>query len=132
MNNMRDAFDGPLFVQLIGFVVFIAFILLSIDQNGANLNVDFIFCLNCLVAESFMNFISCYYSDYVCDQFYDMADIAYAVNWYKFSLNEQRYIQLIVLRAQKRFKLTGCKMFVCSMETYLQVIVYRFILPNCM
>lgn len=122
MNNIRDTLDGPLFVQLIGFVAFIAFILLSIDQNGANLNVDFIFCINCLMAESFMNFISCYYGDYVCSRFYEVADVAYTLNWYKYPKNEQNFIRRIIQRSHIRFSLTGCKIIVCSMETFLQVL----------
>lgn len=125
MNNIKGTMEGALFVQLIGFVAFIAFILLSIDQNGANFNVDFIFCLNCLVAESFMNFVSCYCSDLVCSRFYEIGDIAYAINWHKFSLNEQKFIRQIIERSQIRFKLTGCKICVCSMETFLQVYLGR-------
>lgn len=122
MNEVRDSLDGLMFAQLIGFVAFIAFILLSIDQNGANFNVDFVFCVNCLIAESFMNFVSCYYGDMVGSRFYEVADVAYASFWYKLPMNEQKFIRRIIERGQRRFCLTGYKMFVCSMETFLQVL----------
>lgn len=126
MNNIKGTMEGALFVQLIGFVAFIAFILLTIDQNGAKFNVDLIFCLNCLVAESFMNCVSCYCGDLVCSRFYEIGDVAYETIWYQFSLSEQKFIRRIIERSQIRFKLTGCKMFVCSMETFLEVFLVKF------
>lgn len=121
MNNTKGTIEGALFVQLIGFVAFIAFILLTIDQNGANFHVDLIFCLNCLVAESSMNCVYCYCCDLVSSRFYEIGDVAYETIWHKFSISEQKFIRRTIERSQIRMKLTGCKMFVCSMETFLDV-----------
>lgn len=118
---MKVMLDGPLFYQLTVFAAFIAFILLSIDQNGLHINMDFMFSVNCLMSQSLLNFVSCFYGGNITVKLFDMGYDVYTSNWYRFPLADQKSIQRIIQRSQIRYRLMGFKIFTCSMETFLTV-----------
>lgn len=121
MDNLRIMLDTPLFFQLTVFAAFIAFILLSIAQNGLNLNMDFMFSMNCMASQSLLNFVSCFYGGNITVQFYEMGNVVYTTNWYRFPLSDQKSVRRVIERSQIRYCLMGFKIFTCSMETFLAV-----------
>lgn len=54
-----------------------------------------------------------------------IGDQMYDLQWYQLSRNEQFIVRMLIERSQKPLELKGLGFFVCSLQTYLLVIVAR-------
>lgn len=52
-----------------------------------------------------------------------IGDIAYNSPWYRMNRNERIIVRMIIRRSQRPCQLKGLGIFVCSLETYLRVII---------
>lgn len=50
-----------------------------------------------------------------------IGDIVYGLSWYQLSRNDQYIVKTIIRRAQKPIALKGLGVFVCSLNTFLNV-----------
>lgn len=121
MNNIRTLLNVPLIIQFIVFVALIAITLLWVDQNVHAISLDIFFAINLLFTESLKNYVSCRYGGDITICLSNIACIAYDSNWYRLSSNEQRFVGLIMKRAQIELTLTGFGVVTCSMGTFLAV-----------
>lgn len=101
--------------------IFMAFILLSIDEVRSGITNDFIINLFCLLLEVLLNHTSCSYAQILTNRSFDVADHFYNIPWYTFPNDQQNMIIMTIHRAQKPFHLLGYKLFTCNMATFLTV-----------
>lgn len=121
MNNTQTILAGSFFFQMMVCAVFIAFVLSSLDENLQNISFEVVINLFSLLLELLLNYFSCAYAHSVTSHAVEIAEVAYMSNWYRLSMEQQKIVQFIIIRAQKPFYLKGYKIFICSMETFLAV-----------
>lgn len=112
---------GSFFFQMVVCAGFLAFVLLSLDQNIKSLTFDVVININCLFLEILLNFSSCNHAQTLTTRSFQVAEDFYNILWYELPCNQQKMIAMTIQRAQKPFYLHGYKMFTCSMETFLAV-----------
>lgn len=105
--------------------IFMAFILLSIDEVRSGVTNDFIINLFCLLLEVFLNHTSCSYAQIITNRSFDVADNFYNTPWYTFPCDQQKMIVMTIHRAQKPFHLLGYKLFTCNIATFLTVWCFK-------
>lgn len=120
-KNLQTILAGSLFFQMLVCAVFLAFIWLSIDQNGQTITSDVVINIFCLLLELQLNFTSCSYAQSLTNRFSDVAEDFYDISWYRLPCNQQKLIAMTIHEAQQPFYLKGYKLFTCSMETLLAV-----------
>lgn len=124
MNNVKEYSVECLSFQLLLFVLFLALILLSIDQNLEQMDINAILSVNCLISQATFNTLSSYFSDKVRSRSADIAWIVYDTRWYQMPMRQQVFVQWIARRAQKPFVITGAKIISSSMETMAKVCIF--------
>lgn len=120
-KNLQTILAGSFFFQMLVCAVFLAFIWLSINQNGQTITTDVIINLFCLLLEIQLNFTSCSYAQSLTNRYFDVADDFYDISWYQLPCEQQKMIAMTIHEAQQPFYLKGYKLFTCSMETFLKV-----------
>lgn len=121
IHSIRDMFEGPLFYQFMGFVAFLAFALLFMDQSVNRIDIDTVYSMNLITCQSLLNLIACYYGDNLTADLSDIAECVYSITWYQFAVKERTFLPWIIRRSQKPFQLTGYKLISCSMSTFMKV-----------
>lgn len=121
--------SGPLFYELAGCIVYIAFILFALDQSMKEMNFDTLLTIDCLMTTNFLNFILCHFSEELTQRSFDVADIIFKSKWYKLSIKQQQLLVMPIHRSQKEFRLKGHKIIECSMETFLTVYMCSMLGP---
>lgn len=66
-------------------------------------------------------FVYCYFGQKVTTKFGQIANEAYASQWYNYPLNEQKALMLMMIRAQRPFYFTGYFISSCSLPTFKAV-----------
>lgn len=123
MDNIQTILAGSFFFQVVICAIFIAAILSSIDQNLQHLTYDVVINLFCLALEILLNYASCNYAQTVTTHSFEVANVFYESLWYRLPTDQQKTMRITIRRAQKPFYFRGYKIFTCSMETFLTVIV---------
>lgn len=77
--------------------------------------------LYALAFQTIFNYILGYFSDKVSFASLNVANIVYDMNWFKFSVEEQKLILIMIQRAQTQFHFRGNDSIVCSLHTFLKV-----------
>lgn len=126
INIIRDLLEGPLFYQFMGFVAFLAFALLFMDQSMSQIDIDTIYSINLITCQTSLNLIACYFGDNLSRDLLDVADVSYNIIWYQFALKERTFLPWIIRRSQIPFQLTGFKLIDCSMSTFMKVYILAF------
>lgn len=67
------------------------------------------------------NYLLCFFVTTATTNALSIADIAYEMSWYQASQYENYVIQMVIMRSQEPFELTGLGVFVCSLGTFLKV-----------
>lgn len=125
--DLQTILAGSFFFQMVVCAIFLAIILLSIEQNRQGITNDVIINFFCLLLEILLNFTSCSYAQTLTTRSLEVADDFYNVFWYKLPCDQQLMILQAVQQAQQPFYLQGYKMFTCSMETFLAVMKIQFL-----
>lgn len=120
-DNLQVILAGSFFFQMVVCAGFLAFILLSLDQNMKALTFDVVINLFSLMLEILLNFSSCNHAQTLTTRSFEVAEDFYNILWYELPCNQQKMVAMTIQRAQKPFYLQGYKMFTCSMETFLAV-----------
>lgn len=103
------------------FVGFIAFTLLFLDQSLQKIDFNMVLAVNCLCAQTVLNFIACYFADRLEEDLLEVGSVTYNMPWYKMPLKEREFLPWIIWRSQKTIKLSGFKIIDCSMATLMKV-----------
>lgn len=112
---------GMIFFQLLCSVVIIAFILVAFNEtNGYNLQMLLANC-NIFALNVIMCYVYCYFSEQVTGIAVDIGDVVYKSLWYKMPVKDQILIGLVIVRAQKEFRMSGFGIIECSLELFLTV-----------
>lgn len=135
--------SGPLFYQLLVYVVFLALNLLQFDrvtdcisliamagtdfiynfQTVSELNFSVILNLDALLNQIIFNYITCNYASNVTTKLSSVSDIISNSFWYLYPIDVQKLLPLAIHRSQLPFRLTGYGVITCSMATYLAVCI---------
>lgn len=76
------------------------------------------------------NYILCFVITMLTIDAMSVGDILYDMSWYDLPRYDQFIVQMIILRSQVPFELKGLGVFVCSLETYLNVNVSFVVFVN--
>lgn len=68
----------------------------------------------------------CYFANSVADHVSENADIAYGLNWFDHPVAMQKYVILIIVRANERIEFSGFGLITCSMEMFEEVCIFLF------
>lgn len=120
-DNIRIVLEGPLLVQLMGFVALICFTLLFADQNKDKIDFNMILAIDCFTTQCLLNYVACYYSDYLKNDLLEVGDMIYNLQWYKIAYNERGFFPWIIRRSQKPISFSGYKIIDCSLATFMKV-----------
>lgn len=120
-DNIRIVLDGPLLIQLMGFVALICFTLLFIDQNKDKFDFNMVLALNSLTSQCLLNYVACYYSDHLKDDLFEVGEVVYNLQWYKIAHNEREFLPWIIRRSQKPISFSGYRIIDCSLATFMKV-----------
>lgn len=63
-------------------------------------------------------FIYCYFGQNVTTKFSEVADIFYELHWYDYPMTEQKYVIMMLTRAQRPFYFSGYFISSCSLPTF--------------
>lgn len=66
-------------------------------------------------------FVYCYFGNLVTIKLAEIADASYSMLWYKYPLQQQKYVILLLVRAQRPFYLTGYFRTSCTLERFTGV-----------
>lgn len=113
--------SAPIFIQLIGCVVYAAFNLLALDDSMKELNFDVYVCLDTLVCQICINFVYCRFAENLSTLSSNVSSVVYDLDWYKLPLAEQEFLLFSIRQAQKPFQLKGFKILPCTLENFLAV-----------
>lgn len=120
-GNLQTILAGSFFFQMAACAGFLAFMLLSLDQNMKTLTFDVVINFFCTILQIVLNFSSCNHAQTITDRSFEVAEDFYNILWYKLPCEQWKMIKMVIQRAQKPFYLRGYKIFTCSMETFLTV-----------
>lgn len=76
-----------------------------------------------LAFQSILNYMLCYYVTTITINVMSIGDKIYDLRWYQLSHSEQYIVRMLIRRSQKPFELKGLGVFVCSLETFVLVII---------
>lgn len=79
--------------------------------------VNLSFQLIYMACSLFWPFLHCYYASSITQEIEDTGITAYASNWFDLPIKFQKYITLIMIRAQQSLDFTGLDIISCNMET---------------
>lgn len=117
MANTEAMMTGMIFFQLLCSVMVIALILFSMIVGDCPILTE----LNLLSLVMVMCYVYCYFAERVTEKAYDISDFVYETLWYKMPPKEQKLMKLIIVRAQKKFQMTGFGLIECSLVQLLTV-----------
>lgn len=127
-KKIQIIMSGPLFCDLLGCVLFIAFSLFALDKSLDEINYNTIICIECLTTSILTTFILCSLSEQMTSQSYRMADTLFESKWYGLPVTEQKWLILLIQRSGKEFRLNGYKIIDCSLKTFVAVCLDIFFL----
>lgn len=68
-------------------------------------------------------FMFCYFGKLSTTSFEDMADCLYENNWYKWSIESQKCVQIMIQIAQRPIYYHGFRVCILNLETFTKVII---------
>lgn len=92
---------------------FIIFFDVQLLHDLANLSFQLIY----MACSLFWPFLHCYYASSITQQIGNTGFTAYGSNWFDLPIHLQKYIVLMVVRAQQTLYFTGFDIIYCTMET---------------
>lgn len=110
-----------LFVQAINFVLFMAFVMLTIEQNIQQITPATFFCFMSFLTQSMTNFVTYSTAEIFTEQSHRFGHIIHESIWYELPINQQKKLRFIFERTQKPFILKGSEIFRVNMELFANV-----------
>lgn len=111
----------PLFVQAFNFVIFMAFVMLTIEQNIQNFSPVTIFCLVAFTTQTVTNFVTYSTAQAFTESSIEFAHIIQRSLWYRLPVHQQKKLIFTIERAEKSFLLKGAYIFQVNMEVFANV-----------
>lgn len=65
----------------------------------------------------------CHFANSAADHVSAIGDIAYDLNWFEHPVELQKYVILMIARANERIAFSGLQFITCSMETFGKVCI---------
>lgn len=128
MANTEAIMTGMIFFQLLCAVVVLALILFALNVG----EFPIFSSLNVLSIISIICYVYCYISEQVTERAFDIGDIVYGAPWYQMQSKYQKSMGLIIVRCQKKFRMTGFSLVECSLEKLLTVRFFGQSSNNCL
>lgn len=126
LENIRLLVSPPLFVQALNFVIFMAFVMLTIEQNIQNFSPVTVFCFVGFSTQTLTNFVTYRTADAFTENSIRFAHIIQRSLWYRLPISQQKKLLFTTERAQKSFLLKGSGIFQVNMELFANVIMDNF------
>lgn len=118
---VRTIMSPTLFVQAINFVLFMAFVMLTIEQNIRQITPATFFCFMSFFTQSMTNFVTYRTAETFTEHSHRFGHIVQESFWYELSVDQQKKLRFIIERAQKSFVLKGSAIFKVNMELFANV-----------
>lgn len=112
--------SASLFFQLLACAVSLAGYMFGMETN-LSLSMDFFACVFGLAGFIATTFVYCLFSEYITHDLSAIGGIFYGVAWYQLSLEQQQLFRLPLQRANKIYRLTGCGLVPCSLDSFASV-----------
>lgn len=92
-------------------------------QNMSNYSLQLSLNVNEVIYLCFENYVVCYIISSLTINTASIGDIAYSSQWYQMPRTERICVQMIIRRSQRACEIKGLGVFVCSLGTYLTVMM---------
>lgn len=112
----------PLFVQAINFVLFMAFVMLTIEQNVQHITSATFFCFMAFFTQTLTNFVTYRTAETFTEYSIGFGYVIYDNIWYKLPVHQQKMLRFIIQRAQRPLVLKGSALFPINMEIFAKVL----------
>lgn len=112
----------PLFVQAMNFVLFMAFVMLTIEQNVQHITSATFFCFMAFFTQTLTNFVTYRTAETFTEHSIQFAQVIHESVWYRLPVNQQKILGLTIQRAQRSLVLMGSALFPINMEMFAKVI----------
>lgn len=122
MENIRILLSQPMFVQAINFVLFMAFVMLTIEQNIQHFTFVTFFCFIAFTTQTLTNFVTYRTAETFTEYSIRFAHIIHESFWYRLPVHQQKLLIFTIERAQKSFIFKGSGIFNVNMEVFANVI----------
>lgn len=116
----------PLFVQAINFVLFMAFVMLTIEQNIQQFSPVTVFCFIAFATQTLTNFVTYRTAEAFTTCSLRFTDIIHDSSWYVLPVNQQKKLVFVIQRAEKLFILKGSAIFHVNMEMFANVTLIKW------
>lgn len=83
--------------------------------------MDFVMSIITALLSLFVTLPLCYVSSFSLGRVQSLNESIYCTNWYKFPINYQHYIIMMLMPAQNTHEFTGYSIINCSLETFRKV-----------
>lgn len=120
MNHMRDISSGVLFYQLLSCILFLALSFLFLD-NAKSIDSALALNLLCVAMYVVVCYIYCDLSEQITTKSLEINVIVYESLWYETTPKQREAMVLMILRAQKDFRLKGFGLVNCDLSKFLMV-----------
>lgn len=110
-----------LFAQAINFVLFTAFVMLTIEQSIQHVTPATFFSLMSFCTQSLANFVTYRTAEKFTAQSLRFGHIIYNSNWSKWPVEQQKMMRFMIERTQKPFAFKGSALFNVNMELFAKV-----------
>lgn len=118
---VRVIMSPALFVQSINFVLFTAFVMLTIEQNIQQITPATFFCFMSFFTQSMTNFVTYRTAETFTEHSLRFGHIIQESNWYELPIQQQKMLKFTIERAQKSFVFKGSAIFYVNMELFANV-----------
>lgn len=125
-ESIRKLVSRPLFVQALNFVIFMAFVMLTIEQNIQKFSPVTFFCFVAFSTQTLTNFVTYRTAETFTEKSIQFAHIIQKSFWYRLPVNHQKKLIFTIERAEKSFLLKGSAIFQVNMEVFANVSDYFF------
>lgn len=120
LNNISDIMSGVLFYQLLSCISFLALSFLFVDQ-AERIDALLILTLQCCAMYVIVCYVYCDLSETMTEKAFEISMITYESLWYVSTPRQREALTLVIVRAQKEFRLKGFGLITCSLPQFLMV-----------
>lgn len=71
-------------------------------------------------------FVLCYFGKVATSSFQNLSDVLYASDWTELSVEQQKYLVLMMSNAQKPMHYNGFGVVVLDLRTFINVFIFEF------
>lgn len=115
--------NQPLFVQAMTFVLFMAFVMLTIEQNIQHITAATFFCFMAFFTQTLTNLVTYRTAETLTEFSLRFAQIVQENTWYNLPVNQQKMLRFTIGRSQKPCILKGSAIFTVNMELFANVML---------